>query len=322
MSRQKSNGLGYFPLDVDFFEKDKRIRRLIGRFNSDGALFYIYLLCKIYEHSYYIVCDDDFMDDAAVDLRCTKEKIMLMLDYLLNKSLLDRKLYDTVKVLTSHGIQKQYQASCKAMKRTAVDIDEKLWILSNDETSEFIKVRSADDNSEKKADNSGNNHDNSEKKSTKESKGNKRKQNDSERNKKAETHEAIAPLPSSVLTVNTVCDMYNDICTMLPPCLGIPKARGECVQQLIDNGYTIDSFRALFEKVKSTKFLIGNNPKGWKADFDWIIKNSIFILEGKYDPYTPYRNEKTFDIDEFEMFTLTGSTGNKTEAKPMIGESE
>lgn len=312
MSRQKSNGLGYFPLDVDFFEKDKRIRRLIGRFGSDGALFYIYLLCKIYEHSYYIVCDDDFMDDAATDLRCSKEKIGLMLDYLLNKSLLDRKLFDMVKVLTSHGIQKQYQMSCKAMKRTGVDVDERLWILSGEETSELIQVHSADDNSKKKADNSGNNQDNSEKKATEESKRNKRKVNDNERNMKAGTREAYDPLPSSSIAVSTVCDMYNDICQMLPPCLGVPKDRSKSIQELIDSGYTIDNFRALFEKVKYSKFLIGDNPKGWKADFDWIIKNSIFILEGKYDPYTPHRNtEHSFDLDEFEEFTLFGSSNRK-----------
>lgn len=49
-------------------------------------------------------------------------------------------------------------------------------------------------------------------------------------------------------------------------------------------------FKAIFEevikKINVTPFLTGENNRGWKVDFDWIIendKNYLKALEGKYD---------------------------------------
>lgn len=153
MSRPKKDGLSYFPLDTGFFE-DKRIRRLASRFGADGPLFYIYILCKAYDNGYCIATDDDFAEDAALDLHCSEEKIELMLHYLLDKSLLDSTLFSTVKVLSSHGIQTQYQAIKKALKRD-IEVDGDSWILNESETEGFIKVRQNENKSEKNPDKSG-----------------------------------------------------------------------------------------------------------------------------------------------------------------------
>lgn len=45
-------------------------------------------------------------------------------------------------------------------------------------------------------------------------------------------------------------------------------------------------FDAILEKIKDSLFMLGNNDKNWKVDFDFIFKNSdnyIKILEGKYN---------------------------------------
>ncbi len=153
MGRKKKAGLGYFPLDTGFFE-DKRIRRLTARFGADGPLFYIYVLCKAYSNSYYVEHDDDFCEDAALDLGCSADKIGLMLHYLLDKSLLDGTLFNTVKVLSSHGIQSQFQAIKKSLKRD-VEVDGNSWILEESETEGFIKVRHPENKSGINADKSG-----------------------------------------------------------------------------------------------------------------------------------------------------------------------
>lgn len=147
MGRPQKRGLHYFPLDVEFFE-DRRIRRLVAKFGSDGAALYLYILCEAYSNGYYVQCTDDLLEDAAVDLNCSLEKIGLMLHYLLDKSLLDSKLFSTVKVLSSHGIQTQFQSSCKGMKRE-IEVDGNLWLLNEAETEGFIKVRQKQDISEK-----------------------------------------------------------------------------------------------------------------------------------------------------------------------------
>lgn len=157
MSRTKDDGLSYFPLDVGYF-KDERIRRLAGRFGSDGPLFYIYVLCRIYENGYVIVMNDDFTEDAALDVHCSTEKIGLMLEYLLSRSLLKALPVDTslgtVTYLTSHGIQAQYQKSARGKKRD-IEVDDTLWILNSSETEGFIKVCPSENKSRKKDDNSG-----------------------------------------------------------------------------------------------------------------------------------------------------------------------
>ncbi|AWY06816.1 MAG: DUF4373 domain protein [Caudoviricetes sp.] len=159
MGRQKKAGLSYFPLDTAFFE-DRRIRRLTSRFGSDGPTFYLYVLCRAYSNGYCVAVDDDFLDDAALDLNCSAEKIGLMLHYLLDKSLLDSTLFNTVKVLSSHGIQTQYQAIKKTLKRD-VEVDGSSWILDESETEGFIKVRLYGDKSEKNKNKSGRNGDKS-----------------------------------------------------------------------------------------------------------------------------------------------------------------
>lgn len=48
---------------------------------------------------------------------------------------------------------------------------------------------------------------------------------------------------------------------------------------------TLEDWRRYFEKVMTTPFLTGNNNRGWRADFDWVINpsNLIRIVEGRYD---------------------------------------
>lgn len=153
MGRRLNSGLRYFPLDVGIFE-DKSIRRLRSKFGADGPMLYIYILCMAYRNGYYVEYTEDFAEDAAEDIGCTPEKIGLMVNYLLSKSLLDRTLFDTVKVLSSHGIQLQYQTSMKGLKRD-IEVDARLWILSKDETAGFVKVRLSENKSGENADKSG-----------------------------------------------------------------------------------------------------------------------------------------------------------------------
>ena len=193
MSRQRKAGLGYFPLDTGFFE-DKRIRRLTARFGADGPLFYIYVLCKVYANGYCVEHSTDFEEDAALDLGCSAEKIGLMLHYLLDKSLLDSTLFNTVKVLSSHGIQSQFQAIKKSLKRD-VEVDSSSWILEKSETEGVIKVRHAENKSGINADKSGINADKSGINATKEKVKEKESKSETQRKGK-EREEGPTPAPA------------------------------------------------------------------------------------------------------------------------------
>ena len=43
---------------------------------------------------------------------------------------------------------------------------------------------------------------------------------------------------------------------------------------------------SIFEKMEDSKFLRGDNSRGWKATFDWLFsneKNWVKVAEGNYD---------------------------------------
>ena len=176
MARPLKKGLDYFPLDVDFFQ-DKETRILKAKFGVDGVSIYLYLLCEIYRNGYYLRIDDDFIYIMADDLRMSSNKIKQVLNFLLERSLFDSKLFQTDKVLTSAVIQEQFQLAVKERaKKTPIEVED-FWVLEESKTESFIKVKSFLNNSEKNVNNSEKNNGYSQEKSTKKSKVNKSKIN-------------------------------------------------------------------------------------------------------------------------------------------------
>lgn len=60
----------------------------------------------------------------------------------------------------------------------------------------------------------------------------------------------------------------------------------KCKQRLRSPSFNPEDFRVAVCKASTTPFLLGDNERGWKADFDWFIAsdtNYVKVLEGKYD---------------------------------------
>ena len=171
MARPKKAGLDYFPFDVDFFS-DKKIKRLRASYGSDGVAVYIYMLCEIYRSGYYVEYDDDLILDISDELNITTNAITQILNHLFSRSLLvviESKLAVPVKIITAASVQRRYQAAKKGAKRD-VDVAAEFWVLKENETESFIKVRPVNGNSRKNDNKSEKNILNSEKNYTKESK--------------------------------------------------------------------------------------------------------------------------------------------------------
>lgn len=169
MARRRQEGNLFFRLDVDFFS-DKKIKILKARYGTDGITLYLYLLCEIYKTGYYLKVDEDFEFIISDDLNMDCNKVKQVLNFLLERSLFDNKLFQSDKVLTSAGIQRRYQGMVKARAiKTPIRV-EGFWLLPEDETEPFIKVHHFFNNSENNHNNSRKNDDISEKKETKEKK--------------------------------------------------------------------------------------------------------------------------------------------------------
>lgn len=172
MARPKKQGIDYFPLDCDFFS-DRKVKILKARYGADGITLYLYLLCEIYKNGYYIPVDDDFYYIVADDLGMSQDKVKQVLTFLLERSMLDKQLFQSDAVLTSAGIQRRFQlAVAERAKKNPVKADG-FWLLKKEETKSFIKVTHFEDFSQKNDVFPGENESYSRERSLKESKVNK-----------------------------------------------------------------------------------------------------------------------------------------------------
>lgn len=192
MARPIKDGLSYFPFDVDFFS-DIKIKSLRARFGADGITLYLYILCEIYRNGYYIKADEDFIDCASADLGLTVDKTRQLMKFFCKRSLFDDTLFTADTILTAKSIQRRYQEARKGSKRD-IFVDNKSWLLDENETLGFIKVRPVSDNSEKNAGFSEKKSDKSENYSTKE----KESKEKESKGKQGGSASPTAPAPTSI----------------------------------------------------------------------------------------------------------------------------
>lgn len=180
MARPIKKGLSYFPLDTDFFTGSNDIKVIKSRVGADGIIIYLYCLCEIYKNGYYLQIDEDFYDIMSDDLKMSTDKLHGVMKLLCKRTMLDGNLLTSDNVLTSVGIQERYQEAVKsrALKKP-IEVDAKFWLLSEDKTQSFIKVRQNGDLSKNNSNYSKNNHSKSEIKCIKESKEKKSKEKES-----------------------------------------------------------------------------------------------------------------------------------------------
>lgn len=83
----------------------------------------------------------------------------------------------------------------------------------------------------------------------------------------------------------SILDSFNLICISLPKIKSLKDDRLKRVLNLQKSYPDLDWWKQFFERVQLSPWLTGTNPKGWTADFDWILttKNIRRILEGVFD---------------------------------------
>ena len=69
--------------------KDIKIRRLMKKHKTPGVLLYFMLLCDIYESSFYVQVDKDYLFDLSDQLDIEDTEVKSMLDYMVEIGLFD-----------------------------------------------------------------------------------------------------------------------------------------------------------------------------------------------------------------------------------------
>jgi hypothetical protein len=104
---------------------------------------------------------------------------------------------------------------------------------------------------------------------------------------------APADLTGRTPTPQEFVDLWNKVCGDLPKVNTLSDSRVRKIRLCLKQ-QSIDYWRKVFERMNRTPFLNGEGDRGWRADFDWIIKNAENadkVMSGSYDR-APRKTEK------------------------------
>jgi hypothetical protein len=98
----------------------------------------------------------------------------------------------------------------------------------------------------------------------------------------------ITPNSSSKNDYDLFVDTYNTQCFNLSSVYKTTDKRKKAIANFLKQ-LTFEDFENACIKANNNPFLTGKNDRGWKADFDFIIKpdNAAKIIEGSYERETP-----------------------------------
>lgn len=110
------------------------------------------------------------------------------------------------------------------------------------------------------------------------------------------------PLPSAPAVCEAAVAAWNDNRGPLPAVQRLTGDRQKKLRSRVKaNPEFLEVLAAATRKAADTPFLCGAGERGWKADFDWMIKNdtnAVAVLEGKYEQATAkenYGGHRNFD---------------------------
>ena len=81
---------------------------------------------------------------------------------------------------------------------------------------------------------------------------------------------------------NKIVEIYNTYCANLPQVQKLTEKRNKSIDNFLKD-FSIEQFEEICKIANVSEFLIGNNDRNWKADFDFLMRTdkATAILEGK-----------------------------------------
>ena len=100
-----------------------------------------------------------------------------------------------------------------------------------------------------------------------------------------------------------IVDIFNSLCPSFPKVKFLSDSMISNISNLVER-FPEPDISTAFQKCEKSSFLKGNNPRKWKASFDWIIKpqNLPKILNGNYDD--EIASDASYDLSEFRRKSL------------------
>ena len=296
MARPIKYGLDYFSISVDFFQ-DIKIRKLVRSQGGKAVTVYVLLLCIIYKHGYYMRWDNELPFIISEQTGFEEVYIQEVIKYCLSIGLLSKELFEKEGVLTSEEIQNNYREvstrrACSIKEYSLINAGETPVIVTETpvivtETPVIVTetpVIAAISTQSK----------------VKESK----EKEISPNGDTKKVPEGLSP-PAPSIPYQKIVDLWNTTCTGFHRLTGLSDKRmvklKNRYEELSKMGEPLPLFRTLFEKMENSPFLKGDNRRGWKATFDWLVSNGENwrkVMEGNFDNSYPEKSGNTISQPE------------------------
>lgn len=111
-----------------------------------------------------------------------------------------------------------------------------------------------------------------------------------------------------IIDYNYIFEQYNLICQGMTAVQKQSDSRKKAIKTRLTSGYTVQDIVDVFQKASQSSFLKGNNIRGWRADFDWLLKpdNMIKVMEGKYDDFSGRNQNIKYDDEYYRQLEADG----------------
>ena len=105
-------------------------------------------------------------------------------------------------------------------------------------------------------------------------------------------------------TVEKITEEYHSRCKSYAALAGVNRARRRKITACIARHPDMGLYRSLFDRAEASAYLRGDNPHGWRADFDWLISHAERVVEGVYSAAENTRAAPSYSNLELERLGL------------------
>ena len=103
---------------------------------------------------------------------------------------------------------------------------------------------------------------------------------------------------TSKTNIDRLVNLWNVVCgRLLPKVISVTETRIRHIQARFDEHPDFEFWKELFQRIINTPFLVGENDRGWRVDFDFVMTPSGLtkILEGKYESVGKKKQSRGLD---------------------------
>lgn len=330
MARPITNKLPYVGLPTDWLWAEEN-EVLKAKFGKDGMYLWLDLYLGCFgANGYYKTVTDDHISVLAASHGISEDFVKDVLRFLASHDMIDGTILREHHIITSRDIQLTFQEAVrKRGSNRKVVVEKDIWLLLPEETLSFISFSASSNFCHRNppetpvSPSQNPSFCTQKKKKEKEIKENKTKQNEmtehprvrftptplaygrryrAARERKKMTGQSISQRCESLRRI------YEEtLGDLLPHQQSVnPDTHYPLIRQGMLRGYTTADYRKVFDSVKGSRFLQGENGR-FRATFGWLIN--------------PEKMKKVL-AGEYEDYAGVGCTAKASKKNPAVGEEE